>query len=294
MFRRMCIFFTHTSHCLDFAYDALISNCLSKLNYSFSVQFVVPVYTLLHCRKGQPSNNSGNVPSTTASSVLKKTELSCRSRETNKRLYPILLGITFLFCSTTTSFAQQTMRDVFRLSGGRIGTTTKPLLAIKTNLLYDAIGMPNIEAELYFGLRHSLNIDYQCAWWTFKKSDRFYQIMMFSPEYRYWLRGNGGFCGHFLGGYVGAGYYDLKWKTDGMGYQGELFIAAGVSYGYYLPINDALGLEFSAGVGYVTTKYRKYYRYKELDSHYVYQGKDRMSYLGPTKLKLSLVWRLES
>lgn len=180
-------------------------------------------------------------------------------------------------------FSQRTFRE-YSLS---------PKIAIKTNLLYHAICLPNIEAEFYFGSRHSLNIDYQCAWWTLQKSNRFYQIMMLSPEYRFWLQDDASFRGHFFGGHIGTGYYDLKWKTDGMGYQGELYLAAGLSYGYYLPIRKVFGIEFSAGVGYIITKYRKYNQYKELGSHYVYQGKDRLSYLGPTKLKISLVWRLE-
>lgn len=165
-----------------------------------------------------------------------------------------------------------------------------PVFALKNNLLYDAILLPNIELEFYMGKRWSLNLDYQCAWWSFGKSDRYYQLMSASPEVRFWLCRDSKFNGHFFGLYVGAGYYDLKYGE--VGYQGEFYVAAGISYGYYLSIRPAFGMEFSLGIGYMQTQYEKYRRYDPQGDHYTFYGKDKTSYIGPTKAKVSLVWRL--
>lgn len=174
----------------------------------------------------------------------------------------------------------------------------RPRFAIKTNLLFDAALLPNVEFEWFVHDHLSINLDYQCAWWKFTERDYFYQIMMVSPEFRYWFKGDGRFNGHFAGVYLGTGYYDLKWEKYGLGYQGELYIAAGLSYGYHLAVTERFGVEFSLGLGYMITKYRKYNNMREYgyydnsENHYVYQGSDRMTYLGPTKAKISLVWRL--
>lgn len=169
-------------------------------------------------------------------------------------------------------------------------TPRHPKLALKNNLLYDALLLLNIELEFYFGRRWSLNLDYQFAWWSFSSSDRFYQIMAGSPEVRYWLRPDAQFNGHFVGAYAGTGYYDLKYSE--IGYQGEFYIALGASYGYYLPVKRGFGVEFSLGVGYMVTEYRKYIKELSKEDYYVKAGVDRSKYFGPTKAKISLVWRL--
>lgn len=172
----------------------------------------------------------------------------------------------------------------------RIEEPKHPVLALKNNLLYDAALLPNIELEFYLGRRWSVNLEYQLAWWRFRSSDRFYQIMAIGPEIRYWFRPDTQFNGHFVGAYFGAGYYDLKYSE--IGYQGEFYIAAGVSYGYYLPVKRGFGIEFSIGVGYMVTEYRKYTKEPTLDDYYIKAGVDNSKYFGPTKAKISLVWRL--
>ena len=76
-------------------------------------------------------------------------------------------------------------------------------------------------------------------------------------EGRYWLgskekRINSEvLTGHFLGLYAGGGKYDLQWKEDG--YQGEFFIAAGISYGWATRIARNLHLEVTT-MPVITTK----------------------------------------
>ena len=64
--------------------------------------------------------------------------------------------------------------------------------------------------------------------------------------------------GWFAGRYVGGGLYDFEYKAKG--YQGEFFIAGGLSGGYAHTINKSgtLRMEYSLGIGYMQTDYRKY------------------------------------
>lgn len=114
-------------------------------------------------------------------------------------------------------------------------------------------------------------------------------------EGRYWL----GSCrkreqkevltGHFLGLYAGGGKYDLQWDNDG--YQGEFFIAAGISYGWATRIARNLRLEFNIGIGLLRTDYR-YYHARDNYQTLLWQENGKYTWLGPTKAKISFVWLL--
>ena len=171
-------------------------------------------------------------------------------------------------------------------------TVKRPLLALKTNLLFDAALMPNIEAEVPIGNRWSVNGELMFPWWLFDDDKYCLQILSGGLEGRYWL-GNRNrrrvLTGHFMGLYAGAGKYDLQWDKNG--YQGEFFIAAGVSYGYALPVSRNLRLEFNLGIGLLRTSYEHYHT---LDNYrtLLWQDSGRYTWLGPTKVKVSLVWML--
>jgi hypothetical protein len=82
--------------------------------------------------------------------------------------------------------------------------------------------------------------------------------------------------------------YDFQWDRD-PAYQGECW-SAGFTYGYAMPIAKWCNLEFSLSVGYLSSAYRHYFPaddYSELWRDPNKQG--RMSYFGPTKLKVALV-----
>ena len=168
----------------------------------------------------------------------------------------------------------------------------RPLFALKTNLLFDAALMPNVEVEVPIGQRWSVNGEWMFPWWTFGGNKYCLQILLGQLEGRYWLGNRQNrdiLTGHFFGVYAGAGEYDLQWKKQG--YQGEFFIAAGLSYGYAKKISRDLRLEFSLGVGLLKTDYKHYHamnNYKTL----VWQENGKYTWFGPTKLKVSLVWML--
>lgn len=178
-----------------------------------------------------------------------------------------------------------------------VATEKTPLFALKTNLLFDLAAMPNFEVELPLGKRnrYSLNGELMFPWWLMDGDKYCLQILMGGLEGRYWLGSRRNrehrevLTGHFLGLYAGGGKYDLQWDRDG--YQGEFFIAAGVSYGYAHKIGRNLRLEYNIGIGLLRTNYEYYHT---LDNYQtlLWQNNGRYTWLGPTKLKVSLVWML--
>ena len=84
-----------------------------------------------------------------------------------------------------------------------IGQTTTPIpvstdrtaedlplhrMAIKTNLLYDAILMPSLEVECRIDDRWSVAVEGSVAWWKKDPQHKYYQIATIIPEGRYWFR----------------------------------------------------------------------------------------------------------
>ena len=171
----------------------------------------------------------------------------------------------------------------------------RPLLALKTNLLFDAALMPNVEIEVPVGKRWSVNGEYAFPWWQFDRGKYCMQVLMGGLEGLYWLGSRKSredrevLTGHFLGLYAGGGKYDLQWGEKG--YQGEFFIAAGVSYGWATRIARHLHLEFNIGIGLLRTDSRHYHardNYQTL----LWQENGKYTWFGPTKAKISLVWLL--
>lgn len=169
---------------------------------------------------------------------------------------------------------------------------TTTVLALKNNLLYDVALAPNLEIELPLGRRWSLNAEFKCPWWSHTRKGFCYQLLSGGLEARY-RPGNRKhrepLTGHFVGLYAEGGDYDFQTTTT-RGYQGDYYAAAGISYGYTRRIARNLALEFSLGVGYLITDYRKYTTY---EGDLIWQTSGRYHFLGPTKAKISLVWLLK-
>ncbi len=170
--------------------------------------------------------------------------------------------------------------------------TFLPRLALKTNLLFDLLAAPNVEVELPLGKRNRWSVMAECwfPWYVWHHNSRAYQILYIGAEARRWLGDRTRhpvLQGFFVGGFMGGGKYDLEWNSKG--YQGEFYIAAGATCGYSKYLNRRLRLETGLGVGYLRTRYRRYHG-KQNDKYLVWQRDGRYSWLGPTKLKVSLVW----
>lgn len=167
-------------------------------------------------------------------------------------------------------------------------------VAVKTNLLYDLATALNVEIEVPIKNHWSVVIEDVFPWW--ERGNKYcFQLWEMGVEGRYWLSDNKyhrqKLSGHFVGGYVMSGKYDFQWKRR-LNYQGE-FWSVGATYGYTMPIGKRFKMEFSASVGYLSTEYRHYRPssdYGELIKDPKKQG--RLGYVGPTKLKVSLVYPL--
>lgn len=170
----------------------------------------------------------------------------------------------------------------------------RPLLAVKTNLLFDAASLLNVEVEVPIGKRWSIAGEWIFPWWLWERQQVCLQVLSGNLEGRYWFGNRNDhpkLTGWFAGFYIGAGLYDLEWKTKG--YQGEFFIAAGLSGGYAHTINKSgtMRMEYSLGIGYMQTEYREYIPINggEILS---WQRDGRYSWFGPTRAKVSLVWMI--
>ncbi len=170
----------------------------------------------------------------------------------------------------------------------------RTLFAIKTNLLYDVATAINIEVEVPIGERYSLCGEWIFPWWRSDSRQRCFELLNGTLEGRYWLgrRDNKApLTGWAVGLYVGGGYYDLEW--NGTGYQGEHLLSGGLSGSYAHSIGSNLRLEYSLGVGVLTTKYRKYEAEKCGNNWLLVRSeRGRHTLFAPTRAKISLVWLL--
>ena len=172
----------------------------------------------------------------------------------------------------------------------------KPLFALKTNLLYDLVTAVNIELEIPIGKRWSVLGEYIFPWWLME-NEYCMQIISANLEGRYWFGNRNDrpqLTGWFAGLYAGSGYFDIEWENKG--YQGEAFISTGLTGGFAhkLGKSDNLRMEYSLGAGYFKTQYHKYNSVFGSDDHWhlIRQRSGNYSWIGPTKLKVSLVWLL--
>ena len=172
-------------------------------------------------------------------------------------------------------------------------------LALKTNMLYDALAVPNIGVEFYLGKNWSISGNWMYGWWNSDNKHRYWRIYGGEIAVRKWLGKKASekpLTGHHLGVYGQLFTYDFEW--NGTGYMGgepgktlwnSPNYAAGVEYGYSLPIGRRLNIDFTVGVGYWGGTY---YTYTPLDGHYVWESTKKRHWFGPTKAEISLVWLL--
>lgn len=167
------------------------------------------------------------------------------------------------------------------------------MFALKTNLLYDAVTALNAEVEVPIGKRFSVMVEDVFPWWKAGPNGNKYCLQMWtmSVEPRWWFYRKGmndRLQGHFVAPYVMSGKYDLQWDTS-ICYRGYGW-SAGLTYGYSMPLCKWLNMEFSMSIGYLNASYQHYQPspdYEHLYKDPVNAG--RMTYVGPTKVKVSLV-----
>ena len=170
-------------------------------------------------------------------------------------------------------------------------------IAVKTNLVYDALLTVNLGAEVQLAPRWSVDLSGNLNAWTLDQGKK-WKHWMVQPEARYW------FCdamaGHFvaahaLGGQYNVGHIDmgslnflgtnLKNLKDHR-YQGW-YGGLGVAYGYSWILSRHFNIEAELGVGWIYTKFDTFEcagcgrRVNTGRSH---------NYVGPTKAAINLVY----
>ncbi|MDE6300137.1 MAG: DUF3575 domain-containing protein [Muribaculaceae bacterium] len=158
--------------------------------------------------------------------------------------------------------------------------------AVKTNLLYDAVLLPNLEFEWLINKNWSVSIDGNVAWWK-PEFTRVYRLALVSPEVRYHINPRELWRGMYVGCFAGGGLYQLENRHDG--YRGEGGMG-GFSFGYMWPVGKHLLFDTEIGVGYLYSRYKVY---QSIDSHKLYMRTKSLNYFGPLKLKFSIAWRFD-
>ena len=164
-----------------------------------------------------------------------------------------------------------------------------PDIALKTNLLHDALLTPDLGIEVALPANFSASLTGTYAWWSNDSRHRYWRIRMGVAEVRYWF----GACaqcrimtGHHAGIYVSL--YDYDFEFGGRGWQSpDATFGAGISYGYSMKISRNLNLDFGVRAGYSGGTLIKY---KPQCGNYVCTSHSFHRYFGLTGLSVSLVW----
>ena len=166
-------------------------------------------------------------------------------------------------------------------------------MSIQTNTLYLLAAVPNIGVEFYLGKNWSVDANWHYSWWKSDPKAWYWRTYGGDIAVRKWIGKKAKekpLTGHHLGVYGQMLTYDVE--VGGRGYLADRWSwAAGLEYGYSLPIAERLNLDFTLGVGY---HWGEYSEYLPIDGHYVWQATKNRRYVGPTKAEISLVWLLGS
>lgn len=169
-------------------------------------------------------------------------------------------------------------------------------IAVKTNLLYDALYTINIGVEVGMAPRWTLDVSGNYNGWTLSHERR-WKHWLVQPEARYWFCDR--FAGHFLGMHILGGKYNIGGLKNGISFLGTdfskiserryqgWFTGAGVAYGYAWILGTHWNLEAELGVGWIYTRFDSYpcarcgRKLAEDRPHH---------YVGPTKAAVNLVY----
>ena len=174
----------------------------------------------------------------------------------------------------------------------------RTVVALKTNMLYDAATALNFAFEVPFNEKFSILYEHHCPWWLTGNNRYCLQLLSFGGEFRWWFKPKtrpesprrvqrDALVGHFLGVYGMGGKFDLQANRT-FCYQGEFF-SAGLTYGYSMPIAKRVNLEFSISAGYARIPYRHYNPTDDWELLIRDRNKSGVwHYFGPTKIEVAL------
>lgn len=165
-------------------------------------------------------------------------------------------------------------------------------VAVRTNLLYDAMLLPTLGVEWRINEHVGIKLDGSLSGWG-GSTGKVQKMWLVNPEVRWYLLHDKRF-------YVGAsgtyGEYNIyKYalgsilSKDDTGYQGKLW-NAGLTVGYQLPLSRRFTVDFNLGLGYTRSEYDSF---TMTDGVRAYKERDRSKNLwGPTQVGISLVWTI--
>jgi hypothetical protein len=137
-------------------------------------------------------------------------------------------------------------------------------IAVKTNLLYDAMSIPSLGAEVAVGDHYTLSL--MGSYDPIRYGNVKWKNFSYQPEIRFWF--HRAFTGPYMGMNVSGGGMNIDKLHIGGLYgkhrQGH-FIGAGLNVGYNLILSPHCSFDFSLGADFVHTKYD---RYREGDNPY--------------------------
>jgi len=179
---------------------------------------------------------------------------------------------------------------------GLMQSVSAQTVALKTNLLSDALLNANVGAEVGLAPKWTLDLTGDFNFWKFSHSRR-WKHWAVQPEARYWFCDR--FAGHFVGVHAHGGQYNIGGidglfnflgtdarKLKDIRYQGW-FVGAGISYGYAWILGKHWNLEAEIGIGY---SYTRYDRFQCAGCGKKIENNKPHHYVGPTKAAVNLVY----
>lgn len=170
--------------------------------------------------------------------------------------------------------------------------SAKPyLLALRTNLLYDAFLLPTLGIEWRINDRIGIRLDGSLSRWG-GSTGKVQKAWLLNPEARWYLLHDKRFYAGVSGSYGEYNIYKYPLGSllkDDTGYQGHLW-NAGLTVGYQLRLSRHLSADFNLGLGYTRSEYDSF---TVTGNTRVYKQRDRKKSLwGPTQAGISLVWTI--
>ncbi|MDE5586477.1 MAG: DUF3575 domain-containing protein [Muribaculaceae bacterium] len=165
-------------------------------------------------------------------------------------------------------------------------------VALKTNLLYDALLTPDLGIEAKVAPQWTVELTGNVNFW--KINDRRLKQWSVQPEARYWLCQ--AFSGHFLGAHLIGGQYNFGNLPLGFSFLGTDFsklrynryqgwgVGAGIAYGYSWILDRHWNLEAELGIGWIHARYDRY----PCAVCGTKLGSGHHNYYGPTKVAINL------
>ncbi len=179
------------------------------------------------------------------------------------------------------------------LAGSSFGAFAQKV-ALKTNLVSDALLSPNLALEVGLAPKWTLNTAGQLNLWSVDGHK--WRHWLVQPEARYWFCRR--FQGHFLGVHAIGGEFNFGNIDVNANFLGSDFrklkdrryegwgVGAGIGYGYDWILSRHWNLEAEIGIGWIHGRYAEY----PCTVCGNKLGSGHHNYFGPTKSALNLVY----